>query len=264
MREIVLESWQAFETEIDVLANHLAAQKSDDPGYIARPIFRGQSRSDWGLQTSIERYLGTEISVETYNRYLLRIKPAVEAYTERSWTVERKVDTSLFPFGTVPNYEFMLYARHHGFPSPLLDWSESPYVALFFAYQQAKVDEAVSVYAFVKSLGHGRSGWAAAPNISAQGPYVTAHRRHFIQQCQYTIATKEIDDTWVYCAHDAYFQDAKDEEQDLLFKFILPGEHKVKYLQRLQQMNLNAFTLFGTEESLMEMLAFREIIERDL
>jgi len=30
----------------------------------------------------------------------------------------------------------MTRLRHHGFPSPLLDWPQSPYIAAFFAFNK--------------------------------------------------------------------------------------------------------------------------------
>lgn len=262
MQHIELESWEDLESEICKLEQFLAGQKHQEHQYVAKPLFRGQSSADWSLQTSLERYVVAEVSLESYNRYLLRIKPAVEAYTGRTWNLERNiaiVDT----FHSATNYEFMVYARHHGFPSPLLDWSQSCYVALFFAYQHAVDERPVSIFAYVDDLGCGKGGWAGKPQISAQGPYVSSHRRHFMQQSQYTIATEKCEERWVYCAHEKCLGDEKQPEQDLLIKFSLPGRQKIAYLQRLQQMNIHAFTLYGTEESLMEMLAFREIVGRD-
>jgi hypothetical protein len=34
----------------------------------------------------------------------------------------------------LPCYPYLAYLRHHGFPSPLLDWTESASVAAYFAY----------------------------------------------------------------------------------------------------------------------------------
>ena len=43
-----------------------------------------------------------------------------------------------------------------------------------------------------------------------------------------------------------------DFRQDVVFKFVLPHTERRKVLNELQMYNLNAFTLFGSEESLME------------
>jgi hypothetical protein len=37
------------------------------------------------------------------------------------------------------SYDFMTRLRHHGFPSPLLDWPQSPYTAAFFAFNKKEI-----------------------------------------------------------------------------------------------------------------------------
>jgi hypothetical protein len=46
--------------------------------------------------------------------------------------------------------------------------------------------------------------------------------------------------------------------QDFLTKFLIPATERPKVLKSLQKYNLTAFSLFGSEESLMEALAIQE------
>ena len=261
MKQIDLKTWEEFEAEVERLNSFLSGQKRHGANDVAKPLFRGQSLACWQLKTSLERYLDRDVSATQYNQYLLKIKSAVEAYTGRSWTVDRDIEVNDASMYSVPNYEFMLYARHHGFPSPLLDWSQSPYIALFFAFQNADPAKRVSIFVYVDDLGNEIGGIVGEPQIRVMESYVSSHRRHFMQQSKYTIATENVKDKWMYCSHEKYFSGATDDDQDMLIKFTLPGELKNKYLQKLQLMNINAFTLYGTDESLMDMLAFKEIIE---
>lgn len=51
--------------------------------------------------------------------------------------------------------------------------------------------------------------------------------------------------------------------QDVIFKFTLPGALRNDILRKLQEMNINAYTLLGDENSLMSTLAFKEITMRE-
>jgi hypothetical protein len=52
-------------------------------------------------------------------------------------------------------------------------------------------------------------------------------------------------------------------DQDRLYKLQSPSTERVKVLRLFDRFNLNDFTLFGSEESLMKTLAFRFINHGD-
>jgi FRG domain-containing protein len=262
MKPIDLESWDELEHEVTKLHGFLKDRKLSSDGHVSKPLFRGQRSVSWNLKTTLERYLNQDISVELYNYYLTSIHPAVESYTGKKWLIENDPVINERYFQTPPNYEFMTYARHHGFPSPLLDWSQSLYIALFFAFQKAHIDKRVAVYAYVEYVGDAKGGCVGAPQICELGPYVSTDKRHFMQQGQYTVSVEKQGEKWAYCSHEKYFSSEDKRDQDYLVKFTLPGLIKHQVLSRLQSMNINAFTLFDNEDSLMDMLAFKEIMEK--
>jgi len=102
-------------------------------------------------------------------------------------------------------------------------------------------------------------GGSDSPSIFSVGPLVKTHKRHFRQQSRYTICAKfEARSQWVFANHDTVFGVDDRGEQDLLWKIVIPGSERVNVLRHFDKFNLNEFTLFDTEEGLLEMLAMRE------
>ncbi len=227
----------------------------------SEPLFRGHADSRWRLETTLERFKPDEqISVGRYNSFLARAKPTVETITNRKWRLSKSMKLS---YDTLvdepPSVEFMAYARHHGYPSPLLDWSRSPYVAFYFAFSKARKDQDAALFVFIKSPEGVRSGSLQDPQICEVSRLSTTHVRHISQQSRYTICVRNVEgDEWAYCSHELVMQ-PQNSSQNSLQKIILPCSLRLEMLDKLDHMNINGYTLFNTEDGLMESLAFREI-----
>ena len=112
-----LESWREF---ADLL----------ECPFFNRPdthfVFRGHRRADWALMPTLARIpLNNIITSDLANMQLDRFKLAVRGRMRDAALVEPGQEDELWSVG-----------QHHGLMTPLLDWTYSPYVALFFAFQK--------------------------------------------------------------------------------------------------------------------------------
>lgn len=232
-------------------------------------LFRGQQSADWKLDTTLERSLHDE-GVLDYYRLILRLKTEIEISTNRKWPSEpsftalQKVaseyDSFQLAMSDFPHYAYMAYLRHHGFPSPLLDWSRSPFVAAYFAFREDRPYQSkVAIYAYDERPQAIKTGSSDTAQIHRFGPYVAAHKRHFAQQSQYTVCVQLRDKEWSFVPHSNVFETQSSEStQDILHKFTLDIGDREAVLTELNDYNLNAYSLFSSEESLMETLSIRE------
>lgn len=265
MKEEHLSSWENFENQIGALSRFRTEQKESTPLYVSDVLFRGQSNSRWDLLTTLERYAGPDWTLYDYYRKIFAAKPRVESFTGKTWQIPTPPEYEKWledynPLGIFEfkAYDYMVYLRHHGFPSPLLDWTASPYVAAYFAFRDVlSTADSVAIFAYIEHVGQGKEACSSEGSIYGLGPYVTTHKRHFLQQSEYTICSRLENGRALYTSHESLFCKGADG-QDLLRKFVLPASERTKVLKRLDLYNVHAYSLFGSEESLMETIAVRE------
>ena len=110
-----LESWRDF---TDLLESDFFNRHG------VQLVFRGHRRYDWSLMPTLGRLTTNGIVTEQLAQAQLEcFKRAVRGRLNDAAMVDE--DDELWSVG-----------QHHGLMTPLLDWTYSPYVALFFAFQK--------------------------------------------------------------------------------------------------------------------------------
>ena len=103
-------------------------------------IFRGQSDARWSLESSLERAIGGAWCHETARKFeefsLLQFQSKFHLYD----TENTKPETKL---------AWLSVMQHYGVPTRLIDFTESPYIALYFAIEACapKTVPALAIYA---------------------------------------------------------------------------------------------------------------------
>jgi hypothetical protein len=268
MQTIDVASWEEFGER----ALQLQEQQRATVGGFLPTLFRGHREKSWPLSTSLERLVATELEFEKYYWRACGLRFQIEAFTGNKWELPEfeKVAEWLgsysslnieLEFGRLPAYDYLAHLRHHGFPAPLLDWTESPFIAAYFAFSRKPTESHVSIFTLTEASQ--RAGSSHLPRVYRFGPNVRTHRRHFLQQCNYTMCLIRRDEKWQIVSHESPRAFAGPQSSDHpnfeVHKFNIPATERQKVLRALDAHNLNAFSLFGSEESLMETLAFREI-----
>ncbi len=197
-------------------------------------LYRGHGDSTWSLESTLYRHRralfprahpALHVPVAGYEDAAQNLHAIVETHTNRNYSAIAKNDDP-FPMDTAGlSFRYAVYLRHHGFPSPLLDWSLSPYVAAYFAFREAIIRNGtanghedhqprVAIYVMrppkYPYMDY-TAGKGALPGKETGIRYwpnaVKGETRHYDQQSAYTTAMYQYrdegrDGTYCYVSHE--------------------------------------------------------------
>lgn len=233
-------TWKAFKAFVDSLSEHWA--------------FRGQGHAGWVLNNAIERTEFVHFYPHIEADFLAEFQRGARNYLSRDE----------IPGHTI---EWLALMQHHGAPTRLLDFSRSPFVASFFAFEQCELlaESEIAIWAmninylrhrsleilnglFPESAAHNRNGIREDffeqiffnNNCSIVFPVepFRMNRRYSLQQSIFVSTGKGFEPFMNQLAF------LGSDLEKALVKMVLPACLQKEVLRDLQRMNLNRASLF--------------------
>lgn len=127
---VKFDTWNEFKSFVDELSENWA--------------FRGQAHAEWHLQNTIERADFIRLHKTIEAEFLAEFQRGARNYLTRDQIPEHLI-------------EWLALMQHHGAPTRLLDFTKSPFIAAYFAFEiaPAKAERLIAIWAvnihFLKS-----------------------------------------------------------------------------------------------------------------
>lgn len=219
----------------------LAASMMPEPGSDRTILFRGQA-AEWELTPKLLRHLPAGVSASAAIRAeaaaLDHFKSQAHLHYEAGFHLADSKPTLA---------DWWALMQHHGAPTRLLDWTASPYVALYYAVEQEPGSDGVVLVIegetpernFKQQYPH-----QSLENSLALGEDAPAGLRVFTpffktprlvaQQGYFTASVRVLD------PQDTLLQ----ENGAIIRRWIVPASLKPRFMRHLRVMNVSAQTLF--------------------
>jgi hypothetical protein len=240
VRVVTLSSWQDFHQKVFSLKSKR--------GY----VWRGQKRDEdngWFLQSSFDRKVQSKDQDDRANKLKGHLDNFKEEMNKSCPSVLPQDDVAIWALG-----------QHYGLKTPLLDWTLSPYIAAYFAFNERndptdRSDCYRYVYALTRSLERLMSKRKKASKILSSDrsvPFIDKlpypNPMFMAQKC---ILTKAFHGKDIGKYVQSFSK--KRPSEVLIVKFRIPTKDREKCLHELHLMNIDHTSL---------LLDLREVVNR--
>jgi hypothetical protein len=243
---IQLDSWDEFYPLV-------ASDFANAPAY----VFRGQADARWQAESSLDRWERSHSAAAG--------RPLPNAEDERPpGAVPRSVHLRAFrqairaisPVDLQREDDAVTWAvaQHHGLRTPLLDWSLSPFVALYFAFEDERVADgdqlvepehravlALSTSAISRGSRKAAGDEGLFPRVYSPGGPVS---RRLLAQSSLFLMMPAGADLEAFVAEHFAAAPIAGPAQPVLKKIQIPSAGRRECLKMLNKMNINRLTLF--------------------
>ena len=212
-------------------------------------MFRGHRRYDWSMMPTLGRLVSSGIVTQQLaDDQLALFRQSIRGRTtDHSLLIDDEQEDELWSIG-----------QHHGLMTPLLDWTYSPYVALFFAFSKEDQDDEKdnpyrAVYVLNKSFVANEE---LCPDIRIFEPKKDDYGRLVSQAGLFTFSPYDatIENKLVEILGSEEFEDdelrraSEEDEAEVLAKYIckiyIKNEDQQGCLKHLRRMNVHHASLF--------------------
>ncbi|WKN44525.1 FRG domain-containing protein [Tunicatimonas pelagia] len=252
-----IERWTDFTRFIDSI--------NTESSYLSHWAFRGQSNSSWTLKPSISRLLESHcIEQELGNKFEQTV---FREFISKAHLYE---DFGVRHFESGNTFVTFTIMQHYGCPTRLLDWTTSPYIALYFAVNSSFSSDG-AVYLFNQTALNDANKNERFDN--GDEIFSNDEESDHIQTFMTAFATKRLNSQQGIFSIGANID--KDHEeliykslinkntigQSFFAKLIINKKLKVEFLAKLRTMNVRADQLYpdiyGFSSSLKDLLEIR-------
>jgi hypothetical protein len=196
-----------------------------------RYVFRGQENNSWRLRTAFHRTQRSDL-VRFMEMDVAALHQHLSSLTAHTFNL-------LSPYEYAA---FLALTQHHGYPTPLLDWTYSPYIGAYFAFKRAGAPtEKVRIFVFDRQQW--MKDWRQLQRIMPARLHFTIvdalainNSRLIPQQALSTVTNAE--------DIEGYISTKEKEDRKYLQAIDLPVTQREEVLRELNLMGINAGSLF--------------------
>jgi hypothetical protein len=237
IRRVAYHDWE------DLMRELRAELYGGAPFQRGRYLFRGLRDHEWELVSSFDRlFPDIEDRQSVFDELL-------DAFREEC---EGDVPSAIL----ADEVELQSLGQHHGLPTRLLDWTESPYVAAFFALSDALVDRhRGDKQAAIWALHRSAPVWSRSSGVEVLQPRTAGNPRLRNQAGRFTLARMPFRSLEQYV-------ESSSSKQLALTQFFFPASEAERGLAELAMMGIHHARLFPDLTGSAQAARTRVLIER--
>ena len=237
IEEIHFNAWEEFK------ANFNQYLFPNEPFRRGKYLFRGHSDPRWKLSSTFDRMFEKQPK-------LTRLQIADELLD----LFKRSLEGEDIPSQVWENDSLLLaLGQHYGLPTRLLDWTESPYIAAFFAYNSRVLWGVTDQSIVIWVLDTTHPIWSSHYGVEIVDVPSFGNKRIRNQSGRFTLSKTPFLNLEGYVA-------ANGDEGKPLSKFLLPASDYVRALPDLDAMGIHHGTVYPEIEGAAQMALFRTVL----